>query len=105
MLYRPLTVCHEVQCNLLLKYLSGDVGEADEYGAQPPESPSHPLDENPFDQQSTQLILIVEQQTRQQVLGKQAGSIAGGTALSSQAADIANVKLQQAETLIQHLQR
>jgi len=49
--------------------------------------------------------LIVEQQTRQQVLGKQTGSIADGTALSSQAADIANVKLQQAETLIQHLQR
>ncbi|DBB15044.1 TPA: hypothetical protein ACH3X3_004627 [Trebouxia sp. C0006] len=85
--------------------LGAEAGEADEYSAQPPESPSHPLDENPFDHQSTQLILVVEQQTRQQVLGKQAGSIPNGTALSSQAADIANVKLQQAETLIQHLQR
>ena len=85
--------------------MSGDAGEADEYSAQPPESPSHPLDENLFDQQSTHLILIIEQQTRQQVLGKQAGSPANGTALSSQAADIPTVKLQQAETLIQHLQR
>ncbi|KAL0019412.1 hypothetical protein WJX77_011077 [Trebouxia sp. C0004] len=89
----------------LYSSLGDEAGEANEYGAQPPESPSHPLDENPFDQQSTQLILIVEQQTRQQVLGKQAGSIENGTTLSSQAADIANVKLQQAETLIQHLQR
>ncbi|KAA6420440.1 MAG: golgin candidate 6-like [Trebouxia sp. A1-2] len=81
-----------------------EAGEADEYGAQPPETPSHPQAENPFDQQSTQLILTVEQQTRQHVLGRQAGT-ADGTSLSSQAADIANVKLQQAETLIQHLQR
>jgi hypothetical protein len=96
-----------MECSVICygQSLSGDAGEADEYDAQPPESPSHPLDENPFDQQSTQLILMVEQQTLQQVLGRQAGSIAKGTALSSQAAHIVSVKLQQAETLIQHLQR
>lgn len=58
--------------------------------------------ENPFDPQSTQLILAVEQEARQRLLGRQAAD--SMNALTPLAQD-SSIKLQQAESQIQHLQR
>ena len=66
-------------------------------------SPPQSAVENPFDQQSTQLILTVEQQVRQRLLGRQAGQSASIAASPGHHASIAQLK--QAELRIQQLQR
>lgn len=58
--------------------------------------------ENPFDMQSTQLVLAVQQEAHQQLLGRQATDSMNASA--PQALDT-SIKLQQAESQIQHLQR
>ena len=94
------------QCCTCCRHLvSAVAAEADTSRLQPQESPESAAAENPFDQQSTQLIVTIEQETRQQLLGRQAGYSSLGPDTSSQAADVANAKLQQAEALIQRLQR
>lgn len=61
--------------------------------------------ENPFDVQSTQLVLAVEQEARQRLLGHQAGLPDGSMSVSGPHAHDSSIKLQQAESMIQHLQR
>lgn len=61
--------------------------------------------ENPFDVQSTQLVLAVEQEARQRLLGHHAGPPAGSMSVSGPHAHDSSIKLQQAESMIQHLQR
>ena len=61
--------------------------------------------ENPFDAQSTQLILAVEQEAQQRLLGRQAGATTSSMNVSSPHAHDSSIKLQQAESMIQHLQR
>ncbi|KAL3158641.1 hypothetical protein ABBQ32_011389 [Trebouxia sp. C0010 RCD-2024] len=58
--------------------------------------------ENPFDLQSTQLVLAVQQEARQRLLGRQATD--SMNASTPHALDN-SIKLQQAESQIQHLQR
>ena len=61
--------------------------------------------ENPFDVRSTQLVLAVEQEARQRLLGHHAGPPAGSMIVSGTHAHDSSIKLQQAESMIQHLQR
>ena len=59
--------------------------------------------ENPFDVQSAQLVLAVEQEARQRLLGRQAGPPTGSMNVASP--HDSSIKLQQAESMILHLQR
>ena len=79
--------------------------EGSDSSRQMSESPAEPGWENPFDQHSTQLILTLEQQVRQRLLGRQATQSAAGAQHPSQAHTASAAQLQQAEHRIQQLQR
>lgn len=79
--------------------------EEDDEQQQPADTSLQPDQENPFDQQSTQIILAAEQHIRQRLLGRQIAQLDGAAALQLQGERVSSVKLQQAEQRIQQLQR
>ena len=85
-------------------HLSADGADDDD---NPPvlQTPPQSGHENPFDPQATQLILTVECEARQRLLGKQAGPSASRMDASHASMHDSSVELHEAELLIQHLQR
>ena len=84
-------------------HLSADSADDEDPQALQTATPSG--HDNPFDPQATQLILTVEREARQRLLGKQAGPSAGHMSASSASMHDSSIKLHEAEMLIQHLQR
>ena len=77
----------------------------DEEDPQPPQSPSHSDLENVFDTQSTHIIVSLQQELQQRLLGKHGGASTDCMHAAVSDRGDSSLKLQQAEHLIQHLQR